>query len=126
MSAHAFCATSGCQSRLLVGEMVNHHMSTPAKSTAKTPSFRQNGLTNTSTTTNAIASTAPAILLLAPSGPSNQAAANAQRGEMMATTAKSNPPTQRPRRFILAQRAGCDAGDQLDTGVFKFLLSEWR
>src|SRR3984893_12161679 len=126
MSAHAFWATSVCQSLSCVGLMVSHHMSTPAKSTAKQPSFRQNGLTKKSTITNAIASTAAAILLPAPSGPSNQMAPNAHAAAMMPTTAKGKPPAQRPRRFILAQRAGCDAGDQLDVGVFKFLLSEWR
>src|SRR5882724_664540 len=106
MSAHAFWATSGCQSLSLVGESVSHQTSTPPKRTTKTPSFRQNGLTNTSTATNAIASSAAAILFVAPNGPSNQTAPNAQAAAMMAMIAQSKPPTQRPKRFILAQRPG--------------------
>src|SRR5205085_3577152 len=126
MSAHAFCATSGCQSLSLVGESVSHQMSTPAKSTTKMPSFRQNGLNNTSTTTNAIASSAATILFLAPKGPSNQTAPKAQAAAMMAMIAQSKAPTQRPRRFILAQRPRGDAGCQLDVGVFQLLLTECR
>src|SRR5437763_6366663 len=124
MSAHAFWATSGCQSLSLVGESVSHQMSRPPKSTTKMPSFRQNGQTNTSTTTDAIASSAVAILFPAPNGPSNQTAPNAQTAAMMAMTAQSKPPTQRPRRFILAQRPRGDAGGQLDVGVFQLLLTE--
>ena len=40
----------------LLGESVSHQASTPAKSATKMTSFRQNGLTNSSTTTNMIAS----------------------------------------------------------------------
>src|SRR2546430_6419117 len=110
MSAQAFWATSGCQSLSLVGESVSHQTSTPPKRTTKTSSFRQNGLTNTSTATNAIASSAAAILFPAPNGPSNQTAPNAQTAAMTAMTAQSKPPTQRPRCFILAQRPSGVAG----------------
>src|SRR5205085_5560437 len=110
MSAHAFWATSGCQSLSLVGESVNHQMSRPPKSTTKMPSFRQNGQTNTSATTGAVASSAVAILFPAPNGPSNQAAPNAQTAAMTAMTAQSKPPTQRPGCFILAQRPSGVAG----------------
>src|SRR5205807_4509096 len=124
MSAHAFWATSGCQSLSLVGESVSHQMSTPAKSTTKMPSFRHNGLKNRRTIANVIARSAHAILFPAPKGPSNQTAPNAQAAAMMAMIAQSKQPTQRPRRFILAQRSGGDAGGQLDVGVFQLLLTE--
>src|SRR6266567_8756117 len=108
MSAHACCATSGCQSLSLVGERVSHQASTPAKNTTKMPSFRQNGLTNRSTTTNAVASSAAPSLLPVPKGPSNQTAPNTQAAAMRPTTAESKPPSQQIRRFILAQLAGAE------------------
>src|SRR5436309_3995317 len=98
MSAHAFCATSGCQSLSLVGESVSHQMSTPAKSTTKMPSFRQNGLTDRRTIANAIASSAPAVLFPAPKGASNEAAPDAEAAAMMAMIAQSEPATQRDGR----------------------------
>src|SRR4029453_743534 len=81
MSAHAFWATSGCQSLSLVGESVSHQMSTPAKSTPQMPSFRQNGLTNRSTIANAIARSIAAILFALPNGASNHTAPNAQAAQ---------------------------------------------
>src|ERR1700730_18518111 len=98
MSAHAFWATSGCQSPSLVGESVSHQMSTPAKSTPKMPSFRQNGLTNSSTTTNVIASSTAANRLPAPNGASNHTAPNAQAIAMMAVSRTNSSPTQRMNR----------------------------
>src|SRR5512132_1777138 len=83
MSAQASLATSGCQSPSLVGESVSHQMSTPAKSTTKKTSFRQNGLTNRSATTNAVASSAAAIRFPAPNGASNHTAPNADVIAMM-------------------------------------------
>src|SRR6266480_4015361 len=85
MSAHAFWATSGCQSPSLVGESVSHQMSTPPKSNATAPTLRQNGLTNSSTTTSVIASSTAATQLPVPNGASNHTAPNAQAIAMLAT-----------------------------------------
>src|SRR6476660_5699775 len=85
MSAHASLATSGCQSLSLVGESVSHQVSTPAKSATTTSSFRQNGLTNRSAATNAVASSAAAIRFPAPNGASYHTAPNAHAIAMMTT-----------------------------------------
>src|SRR5512133_1735004 len=85
MSAQASLATSGCQSLSFVGESVSHQVSTPAKSTTKTTSFRQNGLTNRSNIANVVASSAAAIRFPAPNGASNQTAPNAHAVATMAT-----------------------------------------
>src|SRR2546423_1021736 len=84
MSAGASWATSGCQLLSLVGESVSHHVSTPAKSTTEMTSFRQNGLTSSSTTTNVMASSTAARWLPAPNGASNHTAPNVQAIAIMA------------------------------------------
>src|SRR6266404_5446545 len=98
MSAHAFWATSACQSLSLVGESVNHQMSTPAKSTTKMPSFRQNGLTNTRTIADAIARSAATTLFALPNGASNHTAPDAQATAIMAVKRTSSAPIQRMTR----------------------------
>src|SRR6266581_8646184 len=95
MSAHAFWATSGCQSLSLVGESVNHHASTTPKSRATAPTLRQNGLTNMSAIANAIAMSAATTLFAFPNGASNHTAPNAQAIAMIAVRRTSSPPTQR-------------------------------
>src|SRR5437762_5826523 len=105
MSAHAFWATSGCQSLLLVGESVNHHASTPPKRRATAPTLRQNGLTNTSTATDATARIQARTLFALPNGASNHTAPNAQAIAIMAVRRMSSSPTQRitrTRSFIIA------------------------
>src|SRR5512133_637078 len=84
MSAQTSLATSGCQSLSFVGESVSHQVSTPAKSTTKMTSFRQNGLTNRSAIANAVASNAAAIRFPSPNGASYQTAPNAHAIAMMA------------------------------------------
>src|SRR6266480_5745761 len=101
MSAHAFWATSGCQSLSLVGESVNHHASTPPKRRATAPTLRQNGLTNTSAAADAIARSPATILFAFPNGASNHTAPNAQAIAMMAVRRTSSPPTQRISRTRL-------------------------
>src|SRR2546425_2303568 len=111
MSAFALWATSGCQSLSLVGESASHHTSTQAKSTTTMPSFRQNGLTNSSTATTVVASSAAAIRLAHPNGASNHTAPNAQAIAMIAIRRTSNTPAQRmssTRFFITVQNtAAC-------------------
>src|SRR6478736_1852917 len=101
MSAHAFWATSGCQSLSFVGESVSHQVSTPAKSTKKTTSFRQNGLTNRRTTTNAVASSAAATLFPLLNGASNHTAPNAQAIAMLAARRTSSALNHRMTRIRL-------------------------
>src|SRR5438874_4856660 len=98
MSAHAFWATSGCQSLSLVGESVNHHASTPPKRRATAPTLRQNGLTNTSTATDATARIQARTLFALPNGASNHTAPNAQVAAIMAVRRMSSSPTQRITR----------------------------
>src|SRR6266536_5095075 len=98
MSAHAFRATSACQSLSLVGESVNHQMSTPAKRSATAPILRQNGLTNTSAAADATARSPARTLFAFPNGASNHTAPNAQAIAMMAVRRTSSPPTQRITR----------------------------
>src|SRR6266480_492204 len=98
MSAHAFWATSGCQSLSLVGERVNHQMSTPAKSTTTMASFRQNGLTNMSAIANTTARSPATSLFAFPNGASNHIAPNAQATAMMAMRRTTSSPTQRMTR----------------------------
>src|SRR5207249_7248662 len=98
MSAHAFWATSGCQSLSLVGESVNHQVSTPAKSTNKMPSFRPNGLTNTKAATDATARSPATNLFALPNGASNRTAPNAQAIAMIAVRITSSSPIQRITR----------------------------
>src|SRR6266436_5166211 len=78
MSAHAFWATSACQSLSLVGESVSHQMSTPPKIRVTAPTLRQNGLTNTSAAADAIARSPATNLFALPNGASNHTAPNAQ------------------------------------------------
>src|SRR6266446_4471493 len=99
MSAHAFWATSACQSLSLVGESVSHQMSTPPKRSATAPILRQNGLTNRSTTTNVVASSAAAIRLPAPNGASNHTAPNAQAAAMVTARRTSSTQAQRTTRI---------------------------
>src|SRR6266496_5654295 len=95
MSAHAFWATSGCQSLSLVGESVNHQMSTPAKTSATALILRQNGLTNTSSAVDATAGSPATTLFALPNGASNHTAPNAQATAMMAVRRTSSLPSQR-------------------------------
>src|SRR6266849_2246302 len=104
MSAHAFWATSGCQSLSFVGESVSHHASTPPKRRATTPILRQNGLTNMSAIANAIARSPATTLFALPNGASNHTAPNAQAIAMIAVRRTSSSPTQRmtrTRSFIM-------------------------
>src|SRR6478736_3720982 len=101
MSAHACLATSGSQSLSLVGESVNHQVSTPAKSTTKMTSFRQNGLTNRRTTTNIVASSAAAIRLPGPNEASYHTAPNTQAIAMLATRRTSGALNHRMIRIRL-------------------------
>src|SRR5947207_11273775 len=101
MSAHAFWATSGCQSLSLVGESVNHHASTPPKRRATAPILRQNGLTNTSAAADATARTQARTLFALPNGASNHTAPNAQAIAIMAVRRTSSSPTQRITRTRL-------------------------
>src|SRR6266496_4021812 len=98
MSAHAFWATSGCQSLSLVGESVNHHASTPPKRRVTPPTLRQNGLTNTSAAADATARTQARTLFALPNGASNHTAPNAQAIAIMAMRRMSSSPTQRKTR----------------------------
>src|SRR6266568_2781789 len=98
MSAHAFWATSGCQSLSLVGESVNHHASTTPKRRATAAILRQNGLTNASAIANTTARSAAITLFALPNGPSNHTAPNAQAAAMTAIRT-SSPPTQRITRI---------------------------
>src|SRR6266567_9601010 len=99
MSAHAFWATSGCQSLSLVGESVNHHASTPPKRRVTPPTLRQNGLTNTSAAADATARTQARTLFALPNGASNQTAPNAQAAAMVTARRTSSTPTQRTTRI---------------------------
>src|SRR6266516_4869956 len=101
MSAHAFWATSGCQSLSLVGESVNHHASTTPKRRATAPTFRQNGLTNASTIANTTARSPATTLFAFPNGASNHTAPNAQAAAMMAVRRTTSSPTQRITRTRL-------------------------
>src|SRR5438874_2360173 len=98
MSAHAFWATSACQSLSLVGDSVSHHASTPAKRSATAPILRQNGLTNTSAVADATASSPAKTLFAFPNVASNHTAPNAQATAMMAVRRTSSSPTQRITR----------------------------
>src|SRR6266581_58424 len=99
MPAHAFWATSGCQSLSLVGESVSHHTSTPPKSSATAPTFRQNPLTNTSAIAAAIARSPATILFALPNGASNHTAPKAQARAMLAVKRTSSSPIQRITRI---------------------------
>src|SRR6266853_5033271 len=101
MSAHAFWATSGCQSLSLVGESVSHHASTTPKRRATAPILRQNGLTNMSAIANAIARSPATTLFALPNGASNHTAPNAQAIAMIAVRRRSSSPTQRMTRTRL-------------------------
>src|SRR4029077_6326604 len=101
MSAHAFWATSGCQTLSFVGERVSHQVSTPAKSTTTTTSFLQNGLTNRSATTNTVASSAAAIRFPTPNGASYHTAPNAQAIAMLAVRRTSSALNHRMTRIRL-------------------------
>src|SRR5882762_4505267 len=123
MSAHAFWVTSGCQSLSLVGESVNHQMSTPANSTTKMPSFRQNGLTNTKTITEASARSPATTLFAFPNGASNHTAPNAQATAMMAARRTSSAPAHRSTRIRLGiSSVPNSAAPGLRLCVFQFLL----
>src|SRR5207249_7774373 len=98
MSAHAFWATSGCQSLSLVGESVNHQMSTPPKRSATAPIFRQNGLTNTRAVADATARSPAKSLFTFPNRTSTHIAPNAQVTAMMAMRRTTSSPTQRMTR----------------------------
>src|SRR5436190_6393321 len=98
MSAHAFWATSGCQSLSLVGESVNHHASTPPKRRAAAPTLRQDGLTNASAAADATARTQARTLFALPNGASNQTAPNAQVAVIIAVRTTSSSPIQRITR----------------------------
>src|SRR6266404_1176610 len=98
MSAHAFWATSGCQSLSLVGESVNHQMSTPAKSSVTAPTLPQNGLTNTKAIAAASARSPATTLFALPNGASNHTAPNAQATAIMAVRRTSSAPIQRMTR----------------------------
>src|SRR5439155_16278235 len=98
MSAHAFWATSGCQSLSLVGESVSHQMSTLPKSSATAPILRQNGLTNTSAAADATARNPAKALFALPNGASNHTAPKAQATAIMTARRTSNSPTQRMTR----------------------------
>src|SRR5204863_9192000 len=101
MSAHANCATSGCQFPLLLGLSVNHQPSTPPKSNVITATLRQNGLTNTSTPADATARTQARTLFALPNGASNQTAPNAQVAAIIAVRMTSSSPIQRITRTRL-------------------------
>src|SRR6266699_3910975 len=101
MSAHAFWATSGCQSLSLVGESVNHHASTTPKRRATAPILRQNGLTNASAIANTTARSPATTLFALPNGASNHTAPNAQAAAIMAVRRMSSSPTQRITRTRL-------------------------
>src|SRR6266496_4065794 len=101
MSAHAFWATSACQSLSLVGESVNHQMSTPAKTSATALILRQNSLTNTSAAVDASARSPATTLFALPNGASNHTAPNAQAMAMMAVKRTSGSPIQRMTRTRL-------------------------
>src|SRR6266550_575326 len=101
MSAHAFWATSGCQSLSLVGESVSHQVSMPPTSRAIATILRQNGLTNTSAVADAIARRPATILFASPNGASNHTAPNAQAIAMMAAGRMSDAPIHRMTRIRL-------------------------
>src|SRR6266478_3956429 len=99
MLAHAFWATSGCQSLSLVGESVSHHMSTPPKRRVTAPTLRQNPLTNISAIADNTARRSAKTLFTLPNGASNHTAPNAQATAMMAVRRTSSSPTQRITRI---------------------------
>src|SRR6266436_2811437 len=101
ISAHAFWATSGCQSLALVGKSVHHHASTTPKRRATAPTLRQNGLTNASAIANASARSPAATLFASPNGASNHTAPNAQAIAMMAAGRMSDAPIHRMTRIRL-------------------------
>src|SRR5206468_1318934 len=100
-SAHAFLATSGCQSLSLVGDSVTHQASTPPTSSAIAANLRQNGLTNTSAVADAIARSTAATLFAFPNGASNHIAPNAQALAMMAAKRTTSAPIDRMTRIEL-------------------------
>src|SRR6266550_1224486 len=123
MSAHAFWATSGCQSLSLVGESVNHQMSTPPKSSATAPILRQNGLTNTKAAADASARSPAKTLFASPNGASKHTAPNAQATAMMAARRTSSAPAHRSTRIRLGiSSVPNSAAPGLRLCVFQFLL----
>src|SRR5437660_11810606 len=101
MSAHANCATSGCQLPLLLGLSVSHQPSTPAKRSATAPILRQNGLTNTKAAADANARTPATTLFALPNGASNHTAPNAQATAIIAVRRRNSSPIQRITRTRL-------------------------
>src|SRR5438552_5406715 len=101
MSAHAFWATSACQSLSLVGESVSHHASTTPKRSVTAPILRQNGLTNTKAAADANARTPATTLFALPNGASNHTAPNAQATAIIAVRRRNSSPIQRITRTRL-------------------------
>src|SRR5436190_9217826 len=98
MSAHANCATSGCQLPLLLGLSVTHQPSTPPTSNVMTATLRQKCLTNTSVIAAAIANSPATTLFALPNGASYQTAPNAQTAAMMSIRRTSDSATHRTTR----------------------------